>query len=393
MINVMNLKLSLAGEGREWWACDHGGWATWVVLGLLVVWYFSRLILRNSAARKCRSVQKTVLDNHQQTSTPRISVDIAETHLQMLIEELEERFDKGENWEAVIEKQNDNVSYTAKCCNPKDGGPTKYISTTTFENCTTELLRDFYMDNEFRKEWDKTVVEHEQLQIDQETGTEIGRTIKKFPFLTPREYVLAWRLWEGKERSFYCLVKACEHPLAARQNKYKRVEFYFSGWRIRRVPGREACEIKVVHQEDAGLNRDMAKLAFSRGIWSYVRKMEANLRKYAQRSKRPNAVALLQKVPNGIEESPEDAKNPTEGSSVVPSTRSKKLPPACSSKWLANGLLLLGGAVCLTRGHSSLGAKLAVVCLINKLVKKQGISRKILQKQKLWRQPVERKEY
>lgn len=86
-------------------------------------------------------------------------------------------------------------------------GPLKYFSVTTFENCSTELLKDFYMDNEYRKKWDKTLVAHEQLQIDEATGIEIGRTVKKFPLLTPREYVLAWRLWEGDEKTFYCFSK------------------------------------------------------------------------------------------------------------------------------------------------------------------------------------------
>lgn len=63
------------------------------------------------------------------------------------------------------------------------------------------------MDNDYRKQWDKTVVEHEQLQVDKINGVEIGRTIKKFPLLTPREYVLAWRLWEGKDKKFYCFLK------------------------------------------------------------------------------------------------------------------------------------------------------------------------------------------
>ncbi|CAA0833472.1 Polyketide cyclase/dehydrase and lipid transport superfamily protein, partial [Striga hermonthica] len=47
------------------------------------------------------------------------------------------------------------------------------------------------------------------------------------------------------------------------------------------VPGRYACEIKMVHQEDAGLNVEMAKVAFAKGIWNYVRKMDDALRKYS----------------------------------------------------------------------------------------------------------------
>lgn len=92
-------------------------------------------------------------------------------------------------------------------CSCLKDGPLKYLSVTVFENCSPENLKDFYMDNDYRIQWDKTLVEHKQLQVDETNGTEIGRTIKKFPLLTPREYVLAWRLWEGRDKSFYCFIK------------------------------------------------------------------------------------------------------------------------------------------------------------------------------------------
>lgn len=85
--------------------------------------------------------------------------------------------------------------------------PLKYLSVTVFENCSVEMIRDFYMDNDFRKIWDKTLIEHKQLQVDSSSGTEIGLMIKKFPLLTPREYILAWRVWEGSDGSFYCFTK------------------------------------------------------------------------------------------------------------------------------------------------------------------------------------------
>lgn len=85
--------------------------------------------------------------------------------------------------------------------------PLKYLSVTVFENCSVEMLRDFYMDNDFRKVWDKTLIEHKQLQVDTSSGIEIGLMIKKFPLLTPREYVLAWRVWEANDGSFYCFTK------------------------------------------------------------------------------------------------------------------------------------------------------------------------------------------
>lgn len=424
----MDLIISgMAGGVRDWSPSElvRGGGgcvcvcATWLAVAFILLCYATRRLLNILALWKRHSERQKSVENNEHSfdarrgealSTPnghdrkvlqnaqRISEQFIESHLQTLVNELEERFDREEHWESVIEKKNDNVYYKAKCCDPKDGGPTKYISTTIFENCTTELLRDFYMDNEFRKEWDKTVVEHHQLEIDRENGIEIGRTVKKFPFLTPREYVLAWCVWEGKEKDFYCLIKACGHPLAAKQNKYKRVEFYFSGWHIRKVQGRDACEIKMVHQEDVGLKREMAKLVFSKGIWSYVCKMGENLRKYPQRAKlnhnkQPTAVTLMRKVPSGVRETQGDVEGPIEDSIIRPITGSKEeKEKLCANqskkKLLAKGLLLLGGAICIRRGYSSLGVKLAVACVINKLVNKHGVSRNIVQKQLLLRPPV-----
>ncbi|CAI0409964.1 unnamed protein product [Linum tenue] len=135
----------------------------------------------------------------------RTSELVSEADLKFLVKNLDE-IDESESWEAVIDKRNNLLHYNAKCCKPKNA-PVKYLSVTVFENCTPELLRDFYMDNNYRKQWDKTVVEHEQLQLDRSNGTEIGRTIKKFPLLTPREYILAWRLWEGNDKTYYCFIK------------------------------------------------------------------------------------------------------------------------------------------------------------------------------------------
>lgn len=66
------------------------------------------------------------------------------------------------------------------------------------------------------------------------------------------------------------------------------------------VPGRNACEISMIHQEDLCMQREMAKMAFNRGIWSYVKKMDTNLRKFAvqgdQFCQGQNAVTFAHKV-------------------------------------------------------------------------------------------------
>ncbi|KAF8037353.1 hypothetical protein BT93_B0307 [Corymbia citriodora subsp. variegata] len=352
-----------------------GGWATAAALLLLLLWHcrwrlrlFFRFLFRSTLPSSSSS---------SSAASPQISgflEIVTDDDLRFLIRNLDESNCNEERWVDVVQKRNSLVSYSAKCCKPKDG-PLKYLSVTVFENCSRELLRDFYMDNFYRQQWDKTVTEHVQLQVDVNNGTEIGRTIKKFPLLTAREYVLAWRLWEDSDGAFYCFTKECQHPSAPQQRKYVRVKYFRSGWRIRKIPGRNASEIRMFHQEDAGLNVEVAKLAFAKGIWSYVCKMDGALRKYSsshlQRSSSLSAVTFIQKVPCELQTS-----SSANSAAAAPSVRletiteKRKLLRRPSKKALANGFLLLGGIICLTRGHSALGAKVAVGYVLTKLSKR-----------------------
>ncbi|XP_006342846.1 uncharacterized protein [Solanum tuberosum] len=277
---------------------------------------------------------------------------------------------------------------------PSDDAPLKYLSVTVFENCSVEMIRDFYMDNDFRKIWDKTLIEHKQLQVDSSSGTEIGLMIKKFPLLTPREYILAWRVWEGSDGSFYCFTKECEYPLAQRRKKYVRVRLFRSGWRIKKVSGRNACEIQMVHQEDAGLNVEMAKLAFAKGIWSYVCKMDDALRQYSAVDHHPqltsgvSAVTLIQKVPLGLDTldhtrgliNPEICTSSDYCGGVSRECNAREQRKEPSNNLVPNMLMLLGGAICMSRGLSNLGSKVAMACILSKLVKLNGMRSKNLQR-------------
>ncbi|URE15950.1 hypothetical protein MUK42_12341 [Musa troglodytarum] len=176
-----------------------------------------------------------------------------------------------------------------------------------------------------------------------------------------------------------CRPKDCEHPLAPREKKYVRVVFFRSGWCIREVPGRDACEITMVHQEDAGLNIEMAKLAFAKGIWSYVSKMNTALRQYSSHSSRsvlvPILLRLTKKVPPELETDAAETSiqkvKERSGSDCGSQSRvdiSQKKPSRSSKKWIANGLLLLGGIICLSRRRSNIGTQLAMACILKKLM-------------------------
>lgn len=379
LISPPNLAVISGGSAEFWRENVHGGWATLLVILFLFLWRFLRL----STNPFKRTPPPSLLDTssapipRNSNSTFGTSEIISDADLKYLVNNLDGKLIEKERWENVIDKRNLLMSYKAKCCKPKDG-PLKYVSVTTFENCSIELLRDFYMDNEYRKVWDKTLVEHEQLHVDESNGMEIGHTIKKFPLLTPREYVLAWRVWEGKDKTFYCFIKDCEHPRVPRQKKYVRVQFFRSGWRIRKVPGRDACEISMVHQEDAGLNVEMTKIAFAKGIWSYVCKMDSALRKYSGRTRSSpalSALSFIQKAPPELETSTAlKTRRDSSESSRTGEFREKKLSRKPSKKWIANSLLIVGGLAYLSRGHASLGAKIAMACILKKLTKNGSAS-------------------
>ncbi|PRQ58168.1 putative START-like domain-containing protein [Rosa chinensis] len=76
---------------------------------------------------------------------------VTDADLKILIENLDEKIGQNKKWDNVIEKGNDLLYYSAKCCKPKVG-PVKYLSMTIFEDCSPEMLRDFYMDNDYRKQ-------------------------------------------------------------------------------------------------------------------------------------------------------------------------------------------------------------------------------------------------
>ncbi|CAO2038401.1 unnamed protein product [Urochloa humidicola] len=380
--------------GADLWrpiaAARGGGWATVAALLLVVVSHLAVLLVR----RRLRGGRRIAQPEAPTAAAPApISASpgnasgleglVTEDDLRQLVGSLGvgARQPEAEGWEHVISKGNDDVSYRAWCDKPT-AGPPRYLSITTYERCTTEQLRDFYMDNEYRMEWDSTVTKHEQLQYDENSVVEVGRTIKKFPLLTPREYILAWRVWETNDKSFYCFIKECEHPLAARQKKFVRVRLLRSGWCIRKIPGRDACQITVLHHEDNGMNIEMAKLAFSKGIWNYICKMNNALRRYPHHRSPSVSILTMQKLmkkfPQDLETSM-DASLPASQTATasVPSTETGrtsqcKLPGKKSSRqMITSGLLLVGSIVCLSRGRSNLGAQLAMAFFLKKAFKQE----------------------
>ncbi|KAK8495391.1 hypothetical protein V6N13_135831 [Hibiscus sabdariffa] len=193
-------------------------------------------------------------------------------------------------WQHMMEKTTPNMSYQAWRHEPENA-PAIYCSRTVFEDATPELVRDFFWDDEFRPKWDTMLSYVKILEECPRTGTMIVHWIKKFPFFcSDREYIIARRIWEAGN-AYYCVTKGVPYPGLQKHDKPRRVELYFSSWVIRAVESRKgdgqmsACEVALVHYEDMGIPKDVAKLGVRHGMWGTVKKLHCGMRAYQNERK------------------------------------------------------------------------------------------------------------
>ncbi|KAF2290209.1 hypothetical protein GH714_004075 [Hevea brasiliensis] len=170
-------------------------------------------------------------------------------HLLLLLEGKDGQME----WQSMMERSTSNMSYQAWRLEPQTG-PTVYRSRTVFEDATAEL----------------------------------------FPFFcSDREYIIGRRIWEAG-KTYYCVTKGVPYPGLPKRDKPRRVEHYFSSWVIRAVESRKgdgqmsACEVILLHYEDMGIPKDVAKLGVRHGMWGTVKKLHSGMRAY-QNSRKTEA--------------------------------------------------------------------------------------------------------
>ncbi|KAJ0264771.1 Polyketide cyclase/dehydrase and lipid transport superfamily protein [Hirschfeldia incana] len=188
-------------------------------------------------------------------------------------------------WQSMMDKTTPNMSYQAWRHEPQTG-PVVYRSRTVFEDASPDIVRDFFWDDEFRPKWDPMLAYFKTLEEDPQTGTTIIHWIKKFPFFcSDREYIIGRRIWES-ENKYYAVTKGVPYPALPKRDKPRRVELYFSSWIIKAVESMKgdgqltACEVSLVHCEDMGIPKDVAKLGVRHGMWGAVKKLNSGLRAY-----------------------------------------------------------------------------------------------------------------
>ncbi|XP_022875098.1 uncharacterized protein LOC111393675 [Olea europaea var. sylvestris] len=188
-------------------------------------------------------------------------------------------------WQEMMERSTSNMTYQAWHHEP-EVGPIMYRSKTIFEDAAPELVRDFFWDDEFRPKWDPMLAYVKILEECPDTGMMIVHWIKKFPFFcSDREYVIGRRIWEAG-RNFYCVTKGVPYPILPRRAKPRRVDLYFSSWIIKPAQSLKgdgqlsACEVTLIHYEDMGIPKDVAKLGVRHGMWGTVKKLHGGFRAY-----------------------------------------------------------------------------------------------------------------
>lgn len=233
----------------------------------------------------------------------RVQDVVTETDLEHLVNLIGGR-DGEMEWQSLMERSTPSMAYKAWRHDPETG-PTVYCSRTVFEDATHELVRDFFWDDEFRPKWDPMLTYCKILEECPQTGTTIVHWIKKFPFFcSDREYLIGRRIWEAG-KTYYCVTKGVPYPGLPKRDKPRRVEHYFSSWIIKAVESRKgdgqlsACEVTLVHYEDMGIPKDVAKLGVRHGMWCTVKKLHSGMRAYQNARKSeasPSKCALMARI-------------------------------------------------------------------------------------------------
>ncbi|KAL9237667.1 hypothetical protein vseg_012188 [Gypsophila vaccaria] len=319
---------------------------------------------RDGPVSSSRSLSHEISDNRLRAPEGERDI-VTENDLKHLFQLLEGK-DGEIAWQTMMERSTSNMTYKAWRHEPENG-PTIYRSQTVFEDSTAELVRDFFWDDEFRPKWDPMLTYFKILEECPHTGTMVVHWIKKFPFFcSDREYIIGRRIWEAG-KAYYCITKGLPYQNLPKRDKPRRVEQYFSSWIIKPVKsvrgdGHTACEVTLVHYEDMGIPKDVAKLGVRHGMWGTVKKLHAGMRAYqnARKSEAPlSRCGLMARITTKIscdglpvlqEDSGEDVKNQTPDSLMCTKT-------GIDWKWV-----VIGGTVAVVCGlHTGVIGKALII--------------------------------
>lgn len=199
--------------------------------------------------------------------------------------------ESGGEWHEMMHKTMEGMSYRAWRHVLPYGG-TEYLSRTFFEDSTVEEMCDFFNSDEVRASWDRLLYRHRVLERDERTGAEAVFWERALPVISNRDYVFSRRTWKDGE-TYWAITKGCQHAGTPETPGLKRVDPYFSSWRMRAARGRDGkmgSECILSHFEEQHVNQDVARFAVKCGMWGVVKNMDGGFRRF-QRDRRARAAA------------------------------------------------------------------------------------------------------
>ncbi|KAG5563590.1 hypothetical protein RHGRI_006136 [Rhododendron griersonianum] len=293
-------------------------------------------------------------------------------HLCRIVEEK----DGGPAWIQMMDRSTPAMSYRA-WRRDSENGPPQYRSSTIFEDATTEMVRDFFWDDEFRMKWDDMLTHAEILEECPNTGTLVVQWVRKvrrasisfshgsshafFPSFVAIGSTLSAVGFGNQDDHITVLQREYRTPLypgATNQGVliciiqvgiYEQlfVLVYFSVESKRGDGQLTACEVLLFHHEDMGIPWEIAKLGIRQGMWGAVKKIEPGLRAY-QRERESGAplsrCAFMARINTKISADYLDSLESTRSSSSEVETlnSSEEKPRRNIPK-----LLVIGGAIAL----------------------------------------------
>ena len=185
-------------------------------------------------------------------------------------------------WTEMMHKKSEGMSYRAWRHVLPYGG-TEYLSRTVFQDATVEEMVDFFGCDDTRASWDRLLFRHRVLERDERTGAEVVFWERALPVISNRDYVFSRRTWRDGE-TYWAITKGCAHADTPETAGLKRVDPYFSSWRMRAVPGPDgrltSAECILSHFEEQHVNQDVARFAVKCGMWGVVKNMDGGFRKF-----------------------------------------------------------------------------------------------------------------
>ena len=198
-------------------------------------------------------------------------------------------------WELICDKAAPGLRYQAWRRWSDDRRTTRYMSRTVIDDASAAEVTAFYLDDAARMAWDGMLVAAEGVGAgDAATRSAMVRWVRRFPiFCSNREYYIGQRVYDERDGgaasegghsangTVTTVTVGLDQAHVPQRRSLFRVRRYLSAWTCRPDPETpSACETILLHHEDMGVQRDVARVAVKSCMWGFVKNIGPSARRY-----------------------------------------------------------------------------------------------------------------